>query len=947
MRLHRLLMLVVAVVVLPALGAADDFSLTGVGGGGYLASGAIHPSDSTLIVIGADVSGVYRSYDFGGEWAPWNEGIPDGDESLNSYVEDLLGVDYEGWSGFYAATYGGIYRATVTGDWECMTPVPSYSYKDDLARHAVAIPFSCLDWNGEGLIVAGAGCVRWGTNSEAYNYPGLPALRFKQSYGDYDGQWTIWTLDLNDSVMAWAPDESTTFGAARDVSVAVLGGDTYIAAATPEGIYVKDDVGWRSVCDSLYEEGLTCWSIHLTKRGTLYAAMEKESGSLSSGAYRLFDVNTSSFWAWVGDDTQLPPKYWPLETIGMDDQLVFMSVVDGDSNDPDLLYLGHDNGLFRTYQPYDAEELCTWQHKIFRHCGEDTCHYHYIDGNGYEQDLDIGWETEYGAPLNFHPVVSQVYGNRVAVQLSGRMHVSTDCGDSWQQSYVDTVGGYWKTRGYNELFALDLAFMSGRRAVQSTGDHGVFRSSDASLETWERLHPEVDTAATPTDDIAWTHETASVGVHNDTLYVVSGDLCQLAAPCKLFMVDDQGTWHNITDSLNSDRYHFWDFTFTDDDACFMAYTKYDRKAGTIGARVDEIGVFKGTRDANGWSWATWNDGLCALSYPESVNARGAELLYHPMSGRLFMAARYAVTKLASYNTVDLYGGLYMLPSSESTTWQLEFGGDSNYSDFRCLAKSADDSVIYAGTRGRSWPGIGTVLKCENPWATPTTWTPLANTAETGYPFEFEVPFWATEVPLWDTNLANKHLTDIRALAVNPWDRDIVYAGMHCEGFMEKEGLWKYDAESGWDHLSEGEPFVGIGVFSIAIKKKFSQAKLVIGTAGQEVYYTTLQKPMDPPPQQWATLSGPGLKILFVRPLTAGRAVEINFSLSRPSPIKMEIFDVTGRTVTGHDTGLHEAGACRLVWDCRTAHGRLCAPGVYFLRLRARKETVDKKFVVLR
>lgn len=943
MRSQRLLVLVIAVLVLPALGAADDFTLTGVGGGGRLESGAIHPSDSTLIVIGADVSGVSRSYDFGGQWAPWNEGIPDSNEASGQYVADLLGVDYKEWSGFYAATFGGIYRATEAGDWECMTPVPAYSYRDIYASHAKPIPFCCLDWRAEGLIVAGAGIVRWGTNVENSAYPGLGPGRFKQT-GDFDGEWTIWTLDLNDTPIAWAPDESTTFGAARDVSVTVLNGYTYIAVGTPEGIYVKDDVGWQSVCDSLYDEGLTCWSIHLTKRGTLYAAMEKESGDHSSGVYRLFDVDTSACWTWVGDDTPLPPKNQPLKTIGTYDYLVFLSVVDGDSTDPDLLYLGSSNGLFRAYQPYDPDVPCTWQHKVYRRCGGGVCTFHYLDEYGVEQTLDIGWQTEYGLPLTFHPVVSQVYTDRIAVQFSGRMHVSTDRGDSWQQSYVDSVGGYWETRGYNELCVVDLDFMSGRRAVESTGDHGVFRSSDASLETWERLHPAVSSGASATSDTAWTHETASVGVLNDTLYVMSGDLCQLAAPCKLFMVDDQGAWHHVTDSLNSDRYHFWDFIFTPDEACFMSYTKYDRRAGTAGAKVDEIGVLKGTRDANGWSWVTWNDGLCALTDPECVNARGAELLYHPMSGRIFMAARFAVTTLASYVTVGLPGGLYMLPSPDSTTWHLEFGGTgTSYRDFRCLAKSADDSVLYAGTRGRSWAGIGTVLKCENPWATPTTWTPLANTAETGYPFGFGVPFWAT----WSWETVNRQFTDVRGLAVNPWDRDIVYAGMYCEGFSNKEGLWVYDEVSGWDHLSEGEPFIGIGVPCIAIKKRLNQAKLAIGTSGQEVYYKTIQRPIGPLTEKTTPHVGPGLKILWVRPLKAGRAAEINFSLNRASSIDMEIFDVTGRRVTGRDTGRHDGGTCRMVWDCRSDHGRRCAPGVYFLRLRAGEETVTKKFVVIR
>jgi len=934
--------------------AAAAVSPTGVGGGGWLHSGALLPSDAEVLVVGADVSGVYRTDDFGLSWRPWNEGLPNTDEKETHFVQDLEGVARGGWVGFYAATQGGIYRAAADGAWECMTPVPEYSYRDTQAWHADEIPFSCLDWDEDSTLVAGAGLVSWNTSYEENYYPGLPGSRFSP-YGDFTEQWTVWTLDLASPGSSWLPDSASTFGAARDIAAARIDDTTYVAVATPSGIYLESADGWSEVAAPLYDAGLTCWTLHLTRRGTLYAAVGRGAGTPSSpsGVYRMFDVRGRSSWQWVGDSAALPPNGSTLDEIGTHAELINLSVLDGQGAAPDTLFLGSRNtsdGLFRGLQSYDpADSTCTWEHKIYSKAGPT---FWYVDGSGEEKPLDVGWHTEYGLGVIFPPVVSKFHPGRVAVQLSGRMHVSQNGGDTWTQSYTESDGGCWRSRGYNELCNADLDFTSDGRAVQSNGDNGVFVSCDASLEAWERLHPPVSSGASAQSDTAWSHETGEICVRHDWLgsgedaiFVVSGDLMQGASPCKLFMVDAPGDWTHVTSGLDSDRYVFHDIAFASDDTCFVPYARYDGRVGS-GSSIEEFGVLRGTYDGANWSWQPVNSGLEAVTSPTTVNAVGVQLLFNDRSGKLFLAARQRNVRLSGQSSaISVPGGLYVLERPSGSSWRLEFGGPgTDWRDFRCLAQSADGSVLYAGTRGRSGAGWGSVLICENPSDAATTWTPLANTDETGYPFGFVPPFWATS---WSVEYANRTLTDVRALAVAPWNPHTVYVGLSCVGFMEKEGLWVYNSggDGAWEHLSDGQTFEGQGVVSLAFGPA-TLDRLAIGTHGLELYEgrvgatTGIEEPLPGG-------GGAGLRLRAIAWRMGGREVTFHLSLDRRARARLAVFDAMGRKVFSAPSASLPAGRSALRWDGLDDEGRPCPSGVYVAVVRAGEESARGKFTIVR
>jgi hypothetical protein len=165
--------------------------------------------------------------------------------------------------------------------------------------------------------------------------------------------------------------------------------------------------------------------------------------------------------------------------------------------------------------------------------------------------------------------------------------------------------------------------------------------------------------------------------------------------------------------------------------------------------------------------------------------------------------------------------------------------------------------------------------------------------------------------------------------------------------MEKDGLWKYSPAGGWEHLSANEAHVGVDVRCIGIKARPLTAKLVIGTHGQELYYKTITTPI-----QFQTVTQnpekrPRLVLFSIRPEGRSGRMSISFSLEEASPLEMRVYDVRGRVVVSKDTPLHPPGKAQLVWDGHSNQGMRCAPGVYFLRLKAGPEVVGRKFVVLK
>ncbi|MBI5060469.1 T9SS type A sorting domain-containing protein [candidate division KSB1 bacterium] len=74
---------------------------------------------------------------------------------------------------------------------------------------------------------------------------------------------------------------------------------------------------------------------------------------------------------------------------------------------------------------------------------------------------------------------------------------------------------------------------------------------------------------------------------------------------------------------------------------------------------------------------------------------------------------------------------------------------------------------------------------------------------------------------------------------------------------------------------------------------------------------------------------------------------IQFSLPRSSPIRLEIFDVLGRSVALLSDNVAEAGIHRLTWNGRSEYGTAVGSGIYFYRLSTPLGVLTRKMILMK
>jgi hypothetical protein len=74
---------------------------------------------------------------------------------------------------------------------------------------------------------------------------------------------------------------------------------------------------------------------------------------------------------------------------------------------------------------------------------------------------------------------------------------------------------------------------------------------------------------------------------------------------------------------------------------------------------------------------------------------------------------------------------------------------------------------------------------------------------------------------------------------------------------------------------------------------------------------------------------------------------IQYSLPERMPVRLRIYDITGRMVRTLVDGVQEAGARRVTWDGRDEHGALVNSGMYMYRLEAAGATLTRKMSLLK
>ncbi|MCB1164054.1 hypothetical protein KDL67_15305, partial [bacterium] len=805
----------------------------GIGGGGWISATAFHPDNPDYLMIGTDMSGCFYSVDGGANFFPWSEGLDQPDLSSvagggSRYVDDLLGIDFGGESGFFAATHAGIYyRGLQDTAWQLQTSDLGY-YGDAGLGFLVPGPFSSLAWMGNGFMFAGMGAARYDFG-EGNGSPSAGALWYAYLGGGPSlANWVPFPTqpDLNDEPI-------------RDVTAAFgPGGEFLVAVASPAGVQVflpdgQGSIGWVSV-----SADTTVWSVELTPRGTLYAAFADPGNEGRHGVFRLPNVLADTD-TWVAT----------LDFAAVDRcvEVPYMSLRPGAGPEDDILYVGtrrqkgapgtcgneFGHGVYRV--SLDGTDCCaasTLQPRVYADSGD----LYYLDGADKEKLLPEGWIDFWGLNVECAPALTQTGEERAGVSINAHYFLFDGGTGAWAQSYANdtqaTENGskLWNGRGWHETGVTDLAFTPDNAVVAGALDVGAIKSASGSTFDYSKWLP-LFTALDSSERVADFIEAQYVGATDEGVFVSSGSArlhkgepngarCYFLRyyPDALgteWLCEDVGATAGVADP---DRMVYNDFAFVDDDHVFVSYQR-EWDDTLQGAGVME---FIRTHNPEGWAADPRDENLPTGAYVYAF----ARLLYNPNPAlpALWLAKN---------------GGIYRLPDplDPGSVWEQVDNLGSNYSNCRSIAMSSDGSVIYVGTAGRGTAAglgrIGTVLKCSNPTdpAGQLVWTDVGRTLD----FGFQVPIGVGGG--WTPQETADRLIDVEGLAVHPQKSNEIYVGLTSDWSLAPLGVWRSTGMGELWTQYNGDRFDGSGVRTLAFAPLAGQSnyQLIAGLRGQEMY----------------------------------------------------------------------------------------------------------------
>ena len=519
----------------------------GMGGGGWLESGAMHPTNPDKVMLGADVSFIYYSEDRGQSFRNITKGSLTREDREMFYTPEIVGIDNSEFSGFVIATSGGMFSFEIDAadTVVCMTPIEDptgmYLYEADMGwgKWLFSVPFTDLSASSNNeYLVASAGKYRWLQN-EAFEDIKYPMNYVEVNYKNPVGRQGLWyyNYDEGSASRKWRPIElghdawQSAHGIYRAIDVSIAGTDTVIALASAKAgpqLLKLQAGGTRTWVDlasypwnrfdgttvtptwgqlpSTSSNIQTTSSIYLTDRMTAYVCVVNLSNDWTgnSGVYRMHDVLNPTTWEWVGDQTLMPWVDWG----GSGDQPVnwytagggrvssiratfnYVSVAEGSSSAPDTLFIGDRYwlaGLSRVVTPYGEgalyDQLQTWIPMEWIWSAE------WEHKRMPEASFDvISYNDDLGwSGLMIEPIINPKNSNEVIIQDNVVLLHTDDGGLNWDwlEPKKPILGNpnFNQTGGYNEACMNDITILSDGRLVLSQGDIGLAVSY--SGENWD------------------------------------------------------------------------------------------------------------------------------------------------------------------------------------------------------------------------------------------------------------------------------------------------------------------------------------------------------------------------------------------------------------------------------------------------------------------------------
>jgi hypothetical protein len=169
------------------------------------------------------------------------------------------------------------------------------------------------------------------------------------------------------------------------------------------------------------------------------------------------------------------------------------------------------------------------------------------------------------------------------------------------------------------------------------------------------------------------------------------------------------------------------------------------------------------------------------------------------------------------------------------------------------------------------------------------------------------------------------------------------ADTHIQGSAMSQGTFCC-AGSCSPFSTPGQGFEGLPCDTLAIFHEMSylegDCESLIQGLYPSIYGCPLGQPLPPP-----AVSDGEFRIVCPNPVRKGSTV--SYELPRAEVVRLELFDVQGRRVAASGEEQRQQGVHQVSWDAWSQEAGSLAPGIYFMRLVAGRETRTAKVVILR
>jgi hypothetical protein len=376
-------------------------------------------------------------------------------------------------------------------------------------------------------------------------------------------------------------------------------------------------------------------------------------------------------------------------------------------------------------------------------------------------------------------------------------------------------------------------------------------------------------------------------------------------------------------------------------------TGYFWSSATFGTTtLTSIGLndtFVAKLDSNGnWLWAKQAGGTnYDYGYSIAVDSTGNSYV----TGGFEESATFGTTTLTNSGNIDIF--VTKLDSNGSWLWAKQAGGTGWFTGHSIVVDANGNSYVTGVFSGSATFGTTTLtsylfqdilvakLDSNGNWL----WANQASGASSDMGYSIAVD---ADDNSYVTGYFEQSATFGNISLPSSGDKDIFVAK------LDNYGNWLWAKKVGNSNVDEGNSIVvdanGNSYVTGYFRESATFGSTTLTSSGyQDIFVAKLGtgNSINVPD----IISFNGIRSIYPNPFNP--LTTIDYEISMPAEVKIEVYNNRGQLVRSFALGYKEQGSYKLTWEGKDNNGCLCSSGIYYIRMQAGKEIYTKKAVLLK